>query len=235
MGGGFEFLPSVPPRAPGLACQAGFLAATKLRKWVNQGELHRFNVRPGAPALAARRVCWFLGLPRLVKSCPGSPRGETEFEPALQAQGKNICGGSEREFAVAPLVDGEKDVRRFTSTREPCTAGQTTAADSLDSNYALFLPILPSLQRAALWKVSLPPGFDGSQMEACQPFLAFVFLEETQALFAEGRGTAVFPRAARVTVRSGRVNRVLAAFERRFQGRVRVSLQVSGGLIRISR
>lgn len=37
--GWFEFIPTVPQRTLGLAYEAWFLAATKLHKWVKQGEL----------------------------------------------------------------------------------------------------------------------------------------------------------------------------------------------------
>ena len=51
-------------------------------------------------------------------------------------------------------------------------------------------------------KVFLHPAFDKSQMEACLSFV-FIFLEEIQTRFADGRGTAVLLRAACLTFHSG--------------------------------
>lgn len=66
-------------------------------------------------------------------------------------------------------------------------------------------------------KVLLHPGFDKSQMEACLSSFVFIFLEEIQTRFADGRGTAVLLRVSCLTFRSdwddleGR-KRVLAMF-----------------------
>lgn len=78
---------------PGLAYEASFLAATKLHKWVKQGELPLFNVLPGGSAPKPGQIYWFLGLPCLVKSCPGSPGGEGGIEAALQLEGKAFGAG----------------------------------------------------------------------------------------------------------------------------------------------
>lgn len=100
-------------------------------------------------------------------------------------------------------LGGEKDIKRFTSTWELCTAGQTTAADSLASNYTLFLPILPSLQGLQCRSASFLRALTGVRWKPVSP---------SRCLFAGGGGTAVFPRAARLPDGPGGMNRVLATF-----------------------